>query len=287
MLYELMKLTDKNLSTKEVKYQVVKRFNDEERQYIDNCITNVNYFQTFAFSWFAISNNLKDLKILVDEYAFQYKETLSGSRDKVHYVTKVAEVVKSVSNFLSSANLFLALLEKNSSCEETKEKWVNEKRDMHANHLCYRLCYELRNHSQHAGLPVSGVQANNIGSNDVHGEIYLDREVIISDSKSTKKLKKYIHEYDGDVSLIPIFDDYLSVVSKLFVYFLELNMQYYKSIPEFFEQYSQYTDQRSSLIYVSNKVPDDEILSNMTRLQLGTFEWVLDITKQCHELKKT
>lgn len=64
-------------------------------------------------------------------------------------------------------------------------------------------------------------------------------------------------------------------------------MQYYKSIPEFFEQYSQYTDQRSSLIYVSNKVPDDEILSNMTRLQLGTFEWVLDITKQCHELKKT
>ncbi|ENM3771738.1 hypothetical protein ABSK91_003706 [Vibrio cholerae] len=223
----------------------------------------------------------------MDEYAFQYKETLSGSRDKVHYVTKVAEVVKGVSNFLSSANLFLALLEANSSCEETKEKWINEKRDMHSKHLCYRLCYELRNHSQHAGLPVSGVQANNIGLDDVHGEIYLERETIISDRKSTKKLKKYIHEYDGDVSLIPIFDDYLSVVSKLFIYFIELNIQHYKSIPEFFNKYSKFQDQSSSLIYVSNKVAENKIFYNMTRLQLGTFEWVLDITKQCYELKKT
>lgn len=287
MLYELMKLTDKNFSTKEVEYKVVKRFNDEERQYIDNCIANVNYFQVFAFSWFAISNNLKDLKILVDEYAFKYKGTLSGSRDKAHYVTKVAEVVKSVSNFLSSANLFLALLEANISCEKTKEKWINEKRDMHSKYLCYRLCYELRNHSQHAGLPVSGVQANNIGSDDVHGEIYLDRETIISDRKSTKKLKKYIREYDGDVSLIPIFDDYLSVLSQLFIYFIELNTQYYKSIPEFFNKYSKFQDQSSSLIYVSNKVATNKIFDNMTRLQLGTFEWVIDITKQSYELKKT
>jgi hypothetical protein len=286
-LYELMNIRDNNFTTKEVEYQVVKRFNDEEKLYIDNCITNVNYFQAFAFSWSAILSNLNDLKVLVDEFAFKYKYTLSGSRDHACYVAKVAEVVKGVSNFLSSANLCLALLEANISCDEIKEKWINEKRSLHAKNLCYRLCYELRNHSQHAGLPVSGVQANNIDAEDIHGEIYLDRENILSDSKSTDKLKKYIREYEGDVSLIPVFDDYLVVISRLFIFFIELNSQYYKSIPEFYNQYSKLNNPGGSLIYVSEEVAKEDILSNMTRLRLGTFEWVLNITKQCHDLHRT
>ncbi|MFQ2290576.1 hypothetical protein ACK323_03545 [Aeromonas enteropelogenes] len=279
MFYKLIRIVDEDLITKKVEYEILRKFNTEEKEYIDACISNVHYFQVFAFSWSAILNNLKDLKVVVDEFASQYENTLSGSRDRATYVTKVAEVVRSASNFLSSANMFLALIEAKFFCNETKDKWVSKKRNLHADNLCYRLCYELRNHSQHAGLPISGVQANDIGLDSAHGEIYLEKELILSDKKSTEKLRKYISEYEGDISLIPIFDSYSEILKQLFMYFIELSDQYYKSIPEFYDRYSKYQRKNSSLIYVSGNVPNNEILLKMTRLQLGTFQWMLELTK--------
>lgn len=277
MSYELMRITDKDINTKVVEYEVVKRFNEEEKEYIDNCLTNLNYFQVFAFSWSAILNNLKDVKGIVKEFSIDYQGTLSGTRDRPKYASRVSDTIRFTSNFLSSVNQLLALIESNIKCKEIKKKWEIRKRKLHAENLCYRLSYELRNHSQHKGIPISYVQANNIGLEGACVKLYLDRQAILLDENSKNKLKSYVEEFEKDVELIHVFDEYVLVIAQLLNYFKELNVEYYQSLTDFYNEYSKHLTDDSSLYYVSKNVADKDILKNMTKFELGAFEWVLGV----------
>lgn len=280
MKYDLLEIHEIDVKNKLMEYILVAEMFKNENLLIDDMIKKSDYFLSFVHLWSAIEINLDDIKRTLKEYAENHQGTLKSSRDKKIYFSSQSEIMSRVNNFLSSANLFLSFLEKNTTNKTLRDEWNIKKRELHRQNINYRLCYELRNHSQHNGLPISGIEVNNIDSQeDVYGVIYLEKNSFADDDVSTKKLREYINEYKSDVDLILAFESYTDSIAELFQYFITQHQEYYDNICNFYDSYSKITleDPNGSLVYVSNKVPKERILLEMTRLRLAKFKYVIEV----------
>ena len=283
MMYDLLEIYEVDVQNKTMGYSLVRRINERDIAAIDNCIACADYLMPFVHLWSAIEINLGDINQTLKSFAENHQGTLKSSRDKKIYISSHSNIMARANNFLSSANLFLTYMEQNTTSDNCKREWNIKRRALHAENPNYRLCYELRNHAQHAGLPISAIEVKNIDSQkDVQGVIYLEKDSITNSGRASEKLKKHISEFDSDVDLISAFESYQKSIAELFEYFIMQHKQYFDIILSFYDQYSkiQLENSEGSLVYVHKKVPDNEITIKMTRLRLSKFKYIIDVIKQ-------
>ncbi|KAF1080765.1 MAG: hypothetical protein GQF41_3175 [Candidatus Rifleibacterium amylolyticum] len=140
-------------------------------------------------------------------------------------------LTRHVSNFLATASLFLANSEVQlgkvfGESSEEINLWNDYRRTLHLNSFAYRFIYELRNFSQHYGLPISGLnfQIDNMAkiSRSIDLTIYVCKKDLLTDNFNWKRLKKEIEALEERTDLIPLLSEYNEILGKLFQKYIEL-----------------------------------------------------------------
>jgi hypothetical protein len=140
-------------------------------------------------------------------------------------------LTRHVSNFLASGSLFLTNSEVQlgkvfGESSEEINLWNDYRRTLHLNSFAYRFIYELRNFSQHYGLPLSGLkfQINNMakGSRSIDLTIYVCKKDLLEDNFNWKRLKKEIEALGEQTDIVPLLNEYNEILGKLFQKYIEL-----------------------------------------------------------------
>lgn len=275
----LIKLEELSVSRKQLSYEKQRDVSDEEYKHIKELESNVAFFRTFCFAWKSVESNLRSVEADIIKFSSSMRGTTTVTRANYGHVDYVCQIYTSICNFLSSANLLISLMEKNLLSEEKQEKWITQKKQLHLQNYCYRICYELRNHSQHAGVPISCVSINKI--NDVQEaqvSLLLRKDEVLNSKDCTKNLRKYVSEAEGDIDVYANMVKFVDVLRKLLSFFFELNEEFYQPIVGYYEIYSQYltSEVTECLILVPHGIHEKEILDVYERLNLSTCKWVLD-----------
>ncbi|MER8844424.1 hypothetical protein [Mesorhizobium australicum] len=132
-------------------------------------------------------------------------------------------LVQRITNFLASANSFLALTEttigKNYGAgSDALAKWNEKRKELHRQSLAYRLCYDLRNYSQHYGLPITSLEVGGtgiVGEEDVVGglRVRLSRDDLLAEGFAWKKsVVADIEAQDNDFDIEPLIDEYMGCI---------------------------------------------------------------------------
>ncbi|MCG9628939.1 hypothetical protein L1D34_29460 [Vibrio mediterranei] len=277
--YLLIKLKELNKDNKNLSYEVLREVKVDEYTHIHELESNVSFFQAFCFAWKSIHDNLDSVKIASIKYGCNISDSTIVSRATYQNVGDICNIYTSMCNFLSSANLLISLIEKNATSKKQREIWIQRKKELHLENYSYRLCYELRNHSQHAGMPVTTVNAENLNTNDdVNIKLILEKDVILNDRNTTKNLRKYVEQASGDIDVYENMVHYVEVLGELLEYFFELNNHYYEPIVGYHEVYSKYlsSDKDETLVLVDSRSKKNDILKTCERLNLNSCKWVID-----------
>jgi len=289
--YELIKFTEKCSKDKIINFEVVRRFNVEEKSYIDDISNNIAFFQPIAFTWKSVLDNFGEIKLSTDKFSLLFIGKTSASFDRAEYTDSVHHIYNKVVSFLSSSNLMLTFLENNATSKEQKNEWNEVRRELHKNNLCYRFSYELRNHSLHASLPITEVSVSNINSKQKPmTKIILNKNDLLESQKATKSLVKYINSFEGpQIDLCAVFDDYLKILANLYGLFIEQNESCYNAVCNFYTHYSKLIrDESIEFIgYVNSTVKDEDLLDQIVRLELGTTKWIIELNEKVSKLRRT
>ncbi|MCG7792626.1 hypothetical protein WOC04_23480 [Vibrio parahaemolyticus] len=275
----LLKLEEQCGVRKVLSYESQRAVFEDEYKHIKELESNVSFFRIFCFAWKSIETNLKTLEAEVIKFSGSMSGTTVVTRVSYQHIDDISQIYTCICNFLSSANLLISLMEKNSLSEDKKDKWINKKRQLHLQNYCYRICYELRNHSQHAGVPISSINVSNLNdAQETQVSLLLEKDEILNSSQCTKNLRKYVNEAEGDIDVYANMVEFVEVLRQLLRFFFELNDEFYQPIVGYYEVYSEYVKSHTNecLILVPRGTHEKDILDVYERLDLSTCKWVLD-----------
>jgi hypothetical protein len=275
----LLKLKEECSVSKKLSYEPQRAVSDKEYAHIKELENNVGFFRTFCFAWKSIENNMSAVEAEVIKFSDSMIDTTVVTRANYRNNDIICRIYTSICNFLSSANLLISLMEKNSLSEDKKEKWNDQKRQLHLQNYCYRICYELRNHSQHAGVPISSINVDSLNSGqEVQVSLILEKDEILNSSHCTKNLSKYVNEAEGDIDVYANMKKFVDILKNLLKYYFELNDEFYDAIVGFYEDYSKYItfDAAECLVLIPYYTHEKDILDVYELLDLSTCKWVFD-----------
>lgn len=180
----------------------------------------------------AVRENFADFMASIDNSLSIMKNYISPSSSAINKsLNCLSLLTRHVSNFLASGSLLLANSEVQlkkvfGKSSEEINSWNCYRRALHSNSFAYRFIYELRNFSQHYGLPISGFnfQSNNmakgIRSNDL--TIYVCKNDLLKDNYKWKGLREEIEALEERTDIVPLLNEYNELLGKLFQKYIEL-----------------------------------------------------------------
>lgn len=205
----------------------------------DVCYQELNDYLKVVFdvkpivtAFVATKENFADFMTSSANYLNKMKKINSPSSRVINEsLDCLSLLTRHVSNFLATASLFLTNTEVQlgkvfgkSSKEENL--WNDYKRNLHLNSFAYRFIYELRNYSQHYGLPISGLnlQIGNMAkiSRTIDLSIYVCKKDLLKDNFNWKKVKNEIETLEEQTDIVPLLNEYNDILGKLFHKYIEL-----------------------------------------------------------------
>ncbi|MGZ3181682.1 MAG: hypothetical protein ACXU8N_04500 [Telluria sp.] len=131
--------------------------------------------------------------------------------------------------------------------------WDTERKDFHATTFAYRFLYELRNYSQHMGIPISRLGVEGERSQGGTGMAFqirlaLDRDELLSSSFNWKKLKSEISSLPASFEIGPMLRDYIAALRKLCLSAIDMHSLQLADCARYFQK-----------LHILYRIPEDAI----------------------------
>lgn len=178
--------------------------------------------QSIHLPWKATHENYDALK----SYIQDHKKDLTVALE-IHLVSDKAldammKLVQLVTNCVVSFTTFLTITEqymarKYQDSQPQLEKWNLIRNELHKNSFSYRLGYELRNYSQHYGIPLSEIVFT-MNPDYIEGlQAYVKPEDLLRGGFNWKRLKQELeYKKNEGIELITLLFEYLGCVDEIY-----------------------------------------------------------------------
>lgn len=198
---------------------------DEVLAELHTIIDVVFFLQPIAIALAALQRNQGELT----QFVVSHPEKLAASKESfvatVEVLDGMVEASRLAGNFLSAATALLSLIEAALRRAYGKDSaqltaWNSERRERHAVSFAYRFLYELRNFSQHRGLPISSFHVSGNRANDDAPMTYatslrLQRDKLLVDGFDWGNLRLELERRAAEFELLPLVDEYAGIVESL------------------------------------------------------------------------
>ncbi|SEG09623.1 hypothetical protein [Marinobacterium lutimaris] len=271
-------------------------FDDECYAELNHITDVINKIKPAITSFEIVQNNIHEIKSSVEEHIEDLKSVKAPSPIVVdESLDAMVIFAQRVSNFLASASLYLTnseVLIKKVFGKKSSElaSWNEYRRSMHEESFAYRFMYDLRNYSQHYGLPISGhnVLIDNMLTNDksIELSVYVSRNSLLEDDFNWRKLRAEIENQGENIDIIPLVDIYFGILKKLLVKYIDLHAEDLIScnsyISTFYKIFGIPKD-TSPLLFIGEGTEDQPIPQHAEYIPTEQFKWVC---KKYMNLKK-
>ena len=200
----------------------------EELKEYSNVIFEV---KPIVVSFEVVKKNFEEIFTTASSYKEDIKDTKSAGPTEIHLsLESMVSMTQRIGNFLAAASSFLTnsevRLEKVYGKDSKElESWNEFRRNLHKNKFSYRFMYELRNYSQHYGLPLSGfnLNLNDMLTTDkkVNFVMYLSKDELLKDKFNWKKLSCEIGLLEETTDIVPFLTEYFDVIKAIFIKFMD------------------------------------------------------------------
>ncbi len=178
----------------------------------------ITFLQPLATSFAICDRAHSTLKTLVPSQEAELNASSVGDVSTTKVLDLLLETAAGIVAFLGAASALLGHLE-----GSLKRKWGNTspqfvawddfRKSRHAASLGYRLMYELRNFSQHHGLPLStfgieGARVGGVGPMVFTCRPSLDRDALLETSFDWRRRRTELEALPALIDVVPLIDEY-------------------------------------------------------------------------------
>lgn len=178
--------------------------------------------QSIHLPWKAAHENYDALK----SYIQGHKKDLTVASE-IHLVSDKAQdammkLAQLVTNCVVSFTTFLTITEqymarKYKDSQSQLDKWNLTRNALHKKSFSYRLGYELRNYSQHYGIPLSEIVFTMNPDSIKELQIYVKSEELLRGGYNWKRLKKELeYKKNKEIELTTLLFKYLDCIDKIY-----------------------------------------------------------------------
>ncbi len=186
----------------------------------------INFLHPLYLAHRLVDSSYDDLKRTINN-----NETYLIEEDKKSYIEidvygdtleRMVELNKCVLNILTATSLFFIKAEaltKNQFGEDSEEllRFTLLRNKLHAENVSYRFCYELRNYSQHYGIPLNNMRVNFTRDKKPFLVAGVHKSKFLEGSYNWSKYgRDALAEFDDKFDLIPHVVSYVGITNQLF-----------------------------------------------------------------------
>jgi hypothetical protein len=237
-----------------------------------------------------------EFKQCIDKHNNNWLEqSIIGIGSIFRSISSLVELTQKVTNLLSSVTAFLTSTEIKLKMEFGKDgpqyiSWNNLRKELHSDSFSYRFLYGLRNYSQHKNIPLSGIDVdlNDILTDNpiVESALYINKnELLNSGYKWKDELKSEINTQDDKINLIPLVDEYVSIIKKLSIAYLDFFqkelLESHQYIESFFQIY-HIPNNAIPVLFVGDTIKGQPVPNRIENLPSEQLLWIL---KKYQEIK--
>jgi hypothetical protein len=262
-------------------------FDEECYEELTSCSKAIFELKPILIAFDMAKNNYDEIIESSNSYReFVKKELIPGPGYIQKSIDRMVVLTQRINNFLSSASSFLNNTEikvdkvfGGGSCQSNL--WNEYRRGLHKDSFSYRFMYELRNYSQHYGLPMSAANfdvANmleNTPSVNLSMSIY--RESLLEENFNWKKLESEIRKLEKNTDIGPYLEEYMGILKKLIIKYLDL---FKKKMLECFEYLTAFhkafeiPEGVLPMLFIGEGNKTQPIPSKMVYMPADQFQWV-------------
>lgn len=177
--------------------------------------------QPFYFAWSLVSKNYEEyLSIKTKKQKLNFHPKILLGSDKPY--SQMSDISRATINFLATASTFLIVsqrLMKNFFGEdsETYAKWNSHRQGLYTNSNPYKICYELRNFSQHYQIPISGINMDFRDGHAEGGDPYLIVDELLTCGYDWKKFREVLELQESQLCLSELLEGYYACLKEVFL----------------------------------------------------------------------
>jgi hypothetical protein len=193
--------------------------------------------------WKAAHENHKTLLFFIENH----EEDLNKANE-LYLVDEKAQdsmikIIQLVTNCIVSSTTFLTIVEiyireKNDLDKSIKDDWNKKRQELHKSNFYYRLAYDLRNYSQHYGIPISGIAFTMDGDSVKKIEAFLLVADLISGRfKWNKNLLSELQQArNSEFDILNVLTEYLQCIDEIYRNTIELHCQSIRDCEDYFNE---------------------------------------------------
>lgn len=261
-------------------------FDEQCYQELNDTLKVVFDIKPIVTAFYAARENYRDLMTSVTSYLSNMKKVNSPSTIAINEsLDSLALFTRQVSNFLATASLFLmnakvrlGKIFGKSSNEITQ--WDNYRQNLHFNSFAYRFMYELRNYSQHYGLPISGLnlQIDNMTTinRSIDLTIYVCKKDLLRDNYNWK-IKAEIEALEEHTDIIPLLNEYNGILGQLFHKYtclFENKILVCSKYINTFREVFKIPEKSLPMLFISEKMENQSLPDKRELIPFAQFNWV-------------
>lgn len=175
-----------------------------------------------------LSYQFNVVKEMYDYYLYDFQVITDYIKDKSNLNNKF----KSVDfvnlyflHFLSTARAFYQYTENlfKSIGKKEFEEWKNNISNIYDNNFSYRLCYQMRNFTQHHGLAITNIKEKlnlNCNGEEINDyQLFIDPSILLNTNyKWNKTVKSDLEKYNGVIDFYQLITDYDECIKNMLLY---------------------------------------------------------------------
>lgn len=186
----------------------------------------ISNLQPIIIAFDIAERNFRELVDSIENHRSQLSNSATADAGLIPVgMSGVVLVAQKASNFLSSAGAFLAQTEiqlgrvHGENSPESKT-WNKKRKDMYTAYFSYHFLYELRNFSQHGGLPLSSLNIAGQRASENAPMLFkistmISRDGLLGAGNKWGNLKVKIQQQPPEFELLPLIEEYFHFLCQL------------------------------------------------------------------------
>lgn len=193
---------------------------NHDMKIIHNCKNTLKKYEGVHGLYLMCGDNFKELLTIIEDVEANNKYL------EMEYVRSINRVLV---NYLSSTKMFLEHTEikiKKTFGDKSQEFsiWKSATSKEYDDYFSYRFLYQLRNFTQHIGLPIGNFNQSIDPKKEKRSKlnIFFSKEYLLGSSFDWKKIKDELESQNEHFSVMPILQEYNKSIYRLCIISLEL-----------------------------------------------------------------
>lgn len=198
-------------------------------------------------------------------------------------------------NYLSSAKMFiehteLTIKKKYGEKSQQFQEWKIDTALEYDNHFAYRFLYQLRNYTQHSGLPIGSISKQLVENNGEETKVLkisFNRDKLLEDSFNWKKLRKEIEDLPEKFLVLDLVNEFNGCMARLYQSALaQISKDLASSIQDYLKLLALYKINGLPFLYKFKNYTDRYNPENYMQVQpLPPQKEMVDCLTDLHEFK--